>query len=694
MWCFKGVWRYEEESGCRRGLCFASGGDEERYDLKRQTGCSAVEARVGHLGEGRRTGGGVRVEMVTLMMRSPELPVAEKLSMANVAHEQEKAGSQKASTEVRSRSRKGRNAQKKQPQRGLGVAQLEKLRLQEQSKLEAACFASLQGLPPAFGFADQSIGGICFQPMKSIAMSHHPSALSFCNDRAENVSHYLGGDSRQFGKDGDMFRTIISLANSDHSTAGSFARHGQEGVALMLPRSRESMEQSYGTTSMRTGPSLASWPGSKGQGSCGTYAEESSCGKQLRMACRGSPPSPTAKSLFPNALSAGGHLVDSLASNVEQVEQQRLSEAEKDSVHKFQVCSNGVGDAAGVGDTKLLPAAGKYGAGLLFTSNGIQCFESSSGPAKLRRLSQDRTDLPSVVGLAKNFGRPKELSSFQSFSSNNTWLATEKICGQKRPWNDLKVNTSKCMHSESLDLNATAAEVEVAHDAGVAHGLESPVGVHDAPGISRSGLGYALPLLKDKGCASWQETEVQNLSTTTDVGFHSGDSFLKVSCPPQSRIRDCCSSVCSPCGSPVTRRRCLSSPECHAPVAVEHETSGDFLTLGISSRSYPTSPQYEVNSKESTSPDMVHQAKRVINSEAEVDNSLHLQMSNRHQESAPSVTGGVYSPSCTDNSFFSAVGLSCRFTSTSSSNVTEDYPKQIGSEERREFLDLRLKLTL
>jgi len=56
------------------------------------------------------------------------------------------------------------------------------------------------------------------------------------------------------------------------------------------------------------------------------------------------------------------------------------------------------------------------------------------------------------------------------------------MCGQKRPWNDLKVNTSKCRHSESLDLNATAGEVEVA---GVAHGLENPVAVHDAPGISR-----------------------------------------------------------------------------------------------------------------------------------------------------------------------------------------------------------------
>jgi len=314
-----------------------------------------------------RERGGVGVEMVTLLMRSPELAVGERLSMASLEHEQEKVVSQKPSSEVRTRARKGRNAQKKQPQRGLGVAQLEKLRLQEQSKLEAACFASWQGPPPSFGFADQN--GICFRPMKSGTMSHQPSALSYCNGRSEKLSHYLSGDPRQLGKDGDMFRTIISLANSDHSTAGSFARHGHEGVALMLPRSRERMEQSYGCTSMRTVPSLASLserPGSKGQGSCGTYAEESS-GKQLMVACLGSPSSPTAKSsLFSNTLTTGVNLVDSLASNVEQVEQQRLSEAGRESVHKFQVPSNGVGDAAGVRDTKLLPAAAKYGAGSLF----------------------------------------------------------------------------------------------------------------------------------------------------------------------------------------------------------------------------------------------------------------------------------------------------------------------------------------
>lgn len=358
--------------------------------------------------------------MVTVLMRAPELGVGEKMAMGVVGVGEQEVGGQKGTVEGRSRARKGKNAQKKQPQRGLGVAQLEKLRLQEQSKQEAACYASMGGLPP-FGFGDQNGGGVCFRPMKSGggggAMAHQGAGhsgggVSFCSGHAgvgEKLSHYVAGDGRQLGKgavDGEMFRTIISLASSDHSTAGSFARHAAQGggpsVALMMPRNRESMEHSYGCTSMRTVPSLASLserPVSRGQGSCGTsaYAEEAS-GKipSCVVACLGSPPSPTAKSsLFSNALTTGVNIVDSLASNVEPGEQ-RLSKADRESVHMFQVASNGVGDG-GMVDAKLFPAVGKNGAGSLFTSSTVQCFESSSGPAKLCRLPQDRAELPVVL---------------------------------------------------------------------------------------------------------------------------------------------------------------------------------------------------------------------------------------------------------------------------------------------------------
>lgn len=299
----------------------------------------------------------------------------------------------------------------------------------------------------------------------------------------------------------------------------------------------------------------------------------------------------------------------------------------------------------------------------------------------------------------------------------------------------------------------------------------------------RSGLDNTLPLLKDKACAALQENEAQNLSTTTDVDYHSVESFLKVSCPTKSKIKDCCSSVCSPCESPITRQRCLSSSEVPMLMEADHETSGDFLTLGISTRSYPISPQLgvEVNSKESMNHEDSHQVKRIKNFQ---DDALQLQMFNhrevkfpafrsylfiylfctfhnfafiknvregfrdsclgkhnayywarhfvwvaypdlgirivaslrefsanvelsllmeimscslvvyhRFQESAPSVTDGIHSP-CTDTSFFSAVGLSCRFTSTSSSNVSEVCLKLTGREEKRDFLDLNLKLAL
>ncbi|EFJ18627.1 hypothetical protein SELMODRAFT_444448 [Selaginella moellendorffii] len=71
---------------------------------------------------------------------------------------------------ARGRSRKSKNGPKKQPQRGLGVAQLEKLRLQEESKQESACLASLGlvPLPSGYGFLDQDV-----YPLLSSTPRHH-----------------------------------------------------------------------------------------------------------------------------------------------------------------------------------------------------------------------------------------------------------------------------------------------------------------------------------------------------------------------------------------------------------------------------------------------------------------------------------------------------------------------------------------
>lgn len=67
-----------------------------------------------------------------------------------------------------------------------------------------------------------------------------------------------------------------------------------------------------------------------------------------------------------------------------------------------------------------------------------------------------------------------------------------QICGQKRPWYDLKVNTSKLMHSESLDLNAPAGEIEVAQGGCAVQGHESPVRVHHTLGITRYSYNHLM----------------------------------------------------------------------------------------------------------------------------------------------------------------------------------------------------------
>lgn len=83
-------------------------------------------------------------------------------------------------------SRKSKNGQKKIPQRGLGVAQLEKLRMEEQQRQEAACLASLQrahALPPLTGALHSQGTSLVFShnyasQVKSRALQQHPTFMS------------------------------------------------------------------------------------------------------------------------------------------------------------------------------------------------------------------------------------------------------------------------------------------------------------------------------------------------------------------------------------------------------------------------------------------------------------------------------------------------------------------------------------
>lgn len=356
--------------------------------------------------------------MATLLMRTPELASAEKLSMTSIEHtrlQTEKVlshadheGQHKAIVDGRSRARKGKNGQKKQPQRGLGVAQLEKLRLQEQSKQEAACLASLQSLP-SFSFTEQN-GGICFRQVKG-SISHHASngsAVSFGNSRLgppDKLSDYLSDECHHLAsgtRESEVLRTIMSLASNDQLNSSSVARHGQgPPLSIMLPRHKDDSEASFSCSPLHSVTSASETPGSKGQGSCGNTPSSEETPEKVAscaLACLGSPAKFTSKaSFFSNVLASRNNVLESQASSLKE-EEKRGGDVDRaqESAYMFPVSS--CVSEAGVVNPKLLPLA-KDGGGAAFTLANLQCFESTLGPASMRHLPRDCVDIPVVCFL-------------------------------------------------------------------------------------------------------------------------------------------------------------------------------------------------------------------------------------------------------------------------------------------------------
>lgn len=341
--------------------------------------------------------------MATLLMRSPELADAERAWPHN---EKSVEGQQKVSGGEggRSRARKGKSGQKKQPQRGLGVAQLEKLRLQEQSKQEAACLASLQSLP-SLGFTDQNQNGAMYFRHIKGAISHHlthgrGSALAFGNGRF-GPPEYHG--HRHVGKggttmEGDVFRTFMSLGSADHSRS----RHDRGPcVSIMLPRRKDDFEISYlcndGT---QLGNSVHASPSSvNNSGTDGSPTRRAPCAL-ARVAS--SPNSGVRKpSFFSSALLNRASPGDSHPSNTETGSAAEVETPSQSPLsHGISPVSSRGAMEVGLINPKLLPVYVKAGAGApIFTLTNLQCFESSSGPATVTRLPRDSTVEPLVVRL-------------------------------------------------------------------------------------------------------------------------------------------------------------------------------------------------------------------------------------------------------------------------------------------------------
>lgn len=363
-------------------------------------------------------------------MRTSELAGAEKLAIANVERALQHNGKalgrgeqdrlSKASGEVRSRARKGKPGQKKQPQRGLGVAQLEKLRLQEQSKQEAVCLSSLQSLP-SVGFTDHQNqnGAMYLRHIKGAISHHHANArgsapLAFGNGRLgppDKLAEYLAREGhRHVGKggtmDGDVFRTFMSLASTDHSRSVSPSRHERgHSVSIMLPLRKDDSEMSFicndypqavtlGKNVHDPSPSSANNPGT--EGSWPTCSPASSA-----LACVASPPNSSVResSFFSSALVSRASPASSHPSSSEIGDEKRSS-AEVDMpnesvLHGFSPVPNTGVVEVGMINAKLLPVIVTAGAGgaPIFTLTNPQCFESSSSSA----IPRESTNVSVVV---------------------------------------------------------------------------------------------------------------------------------------------------------------------------------------------------------------------------------------------------------------------------------------------------------
>ncbi|KAH8958703.1 hypothetical protein BDL97_06G039900 [Sphagnum fallax] len=564
--------------------------------------------------------------MATLLMRTPELATAEKLSINCIEHttrlqtdkviQVDHEGPSHKTTAVEgrsSRARKGKSGQKKQPQRGLGVAQLEKLRLQEQqSKQETASLESLQSSLPA-PFASSAdhhqgssgvVGLRCVSrgggPLPALTTPHHHHhqgssstiALSPCSNARlgppDKRSDFLAGEYHHHhhslartSSEKDALKTIMSLARDpSNSNAATTARHAQG-----------SRTSSYEDNPDRIASSYA-------------------------VACLGSPTT-HAKTTAPMFLNVQTSRVSNVVVNLK--EEKRTVEDVDDKVIEsaclLPVTSGFLepGVLQSGGSRTLLQLVPKDAGDGISTLTNLHCFESPLGSGN--------------VG-ASNIDRPRELSSFQSFSSNPILPSIEKTCGQKRPWYSLKESLSKQLCSKSLDLNVPAGENNAGNEGctpNVVQSPESPRGANYTTGIFRSALGNSLPLLKLKAhsaLSTWQETDLPIFrAVQSEVGL----------------VKDSHPSAHHSSALTLNRRRCLSRSEVPALMGVDLQLSGDFLTLGLPSCSYPVKSEckLEVNGRDVHDMDEFSTVKQIaIFSEGD-EEKLQLQMCNTHQIIGP-----------------------------------------------------------
>ncbi|KAI5064895.1 hypothetical protein GOP47_0020252 [Adiantum capillus-veneris] len=467
----------------------------------------------------------------------------------------------------RSRSRKPKNAPKKHPQRGLGVAQLEKLRLEEQSKQqEAACLASLQQQ----NLHHQS-HYIHFQQKNQQAPYLHYQHQKFLqpHHQSQNSPHCLPRQIKHVEPSYEKFSFAephfplppvqLNVVQNSLFPLATLANRGQtRTLPLLLPLHQLPADDEPSTSPMSQVHDLCS-PAT-------THLRPSSAESRL------SPLLTCASSASLVEKSWLNHLYDREPNIEKDSSSTDLSSARCDeNGSKMQSQDQSVPNC---GNAAIANFHGETGSlhlsmGKLFMqSDGCSapitdsCLRSQ--PDRVFDVhSSPRTQLESPPVAIVSVGiQMKELSSFQNMSLCPTWCPVDKVVNRKRSWACTQELSRQAEAFIGVDLNTSFDE------------MESELTEQD-PNIT-------LPF-----------------TIRNDWNFSSGNSSEKFN---ESRCKGLVSDKsCSQCDFTKVDRpfsdACASAAaflslhkQSINPAAREVEAPGDFLTLGPSSSSIRNIP--------------------------------------------------------------------------------------------------------
>ncbi|BFI24570.1 hypothetical protein MPTK2_1g12830 [Marchantia polymorpha subsp. ruderalis] len=467
-----------------------------------------------------------------------------------------------ASADKKRRARKGKNAQKKQPQRGLGVAQLEKLRLQEQSLLCPTSSYSLR---------------LCTPPEHS---------MSRC--------------------DGEVAQTVLSLTNGQ-AAASSLRDSGVSRLALSGHSSSQSLSTQGKCNAHNTHDHAAvdaKRVASRALACINQSSKFSAANVPFFSSVLATAPlqvyDAQGQGLDDDDRRVGQGLGEHSTSNNASTTTTNNNNTNApvyifSAIHNLKGAATPVNDSAGY---KLHPVFKDVSRIPITITEPTHYLESLLG-SDVPHIPRKRIELP-VVGVTPNVDKPKELPSFQSHPSIEAWTSPDKESGRKRPWLAIQQEKGRqASHAQALDLNAPAGESEMGHsDRHCAFGSPDMLsdnrggaGAHYTTGIVRSALGNScLPLVKLKSCSSvspWHDSESPSSASGyfPDLGSYPENGLLfKQSCPSPSMAKDSCSSATGPTSYlTLNRKRCLNDPESPSPMGKESICSSNFLTLGMSS---------------------------------------------------------------------------------------------------------------